>query len=122
MNSYDPIGSLHIDSSKEGATLAVNLSGSAELRTSIELASALIKLHEQAMGAGVSEVSVDFRAVEFMNSAALSAFLQWFNKLRETPKYKVVLVYDTQVRWQRGSISAMSAFAADYVQARAVTK
>lgn len=121
MNTYDPIGALTIDSTRDGALLSVVLSGSAELRTSIELASALLKVHQEALTAAVSDVTVDFRSVEFMNSAALSAFLQWFNRLRETPKYKVVLIYDPQVRWQRGSISAMSAFAADHVQAKAVS-
>jgi hypothetical protein len=111
-----PVGALHFTGRQEASTLELTLSGSAELRSSEQLALALLQWHEHAMGLGVQWVSVDFRGVEFMNSSALSAFLQWFKRLSITPgSYKVQLVYDTAVRWQRGSISALGSFAVDFV-------
>lgn len=109
------IGDLRIASHDAGTELELVLSGSAELRASDQLAAALLQWHQRALDLAVAQVSVDLRDVQFMNSSALSAFLQWFNELRRVDRYRVRLVYDTRVRWQRGSINALSAFAVDYV-------
>lgn len=111
------VGTLRIDRREAGAGLELVLSGSAELRGPDQLAAALLQWHDHALHLEVAWVQVDFRDVQFMNSSALSAFLQWFNQLRSANRYRVHLVYDTGVRWQRGSINALTSFAADHVTA-----
>jgi hypothetical protein len=126
LHSTEPpakVGNLSFASQREGTNLTLTLNGSAELRTPDSLAQALLMWHDQFLSLGLHLVSVDFRAVEFMNSSALSAFLQWFTKLKAAASgYKVDLIYDTQVRWQRGSISALGSFAVDHVSVRNAPK
>ena len=55
-------------------------------------------------------ITIDFSAFEYMNSAAVSPIIQ-FIKLLDAGETPTMLVYDTNVAWQRVNYSCMKAIA-----------
>lgn len=114
---------LTFDARREPGRLTLVLHGSAEVREPGALAKVLLGYHEEAVALKASEVIVDFRAVEFMNSSALSAFLRWFGAMKDASvAYRVRFLSDPGVRWQRGSLNALASFAVDHVSVEARQK
>jgi anti-anti-sigma factor len=102
---------------RDGGTLQIAMTGTADSETKPALDELFARIHEVAIAGFIRTVVVDLRALEFMNSSSLKAFLTWFRTLREgtAPSYKVELRTSPEVYWQRRSIQALVAFAPDHV-------
>jgi anti-anti-sigma regulatory factor len=110
--SQRELGQLKIELSREGQRSLIVMSGSADLRDSTPLAELLLEQDKQARATGVTQLDVDVRAVEFMNSSALNAFVRWFAVLKGHKEgYRVRFLSDPSKRWQRGSLNALATFA-----------
>src|SRR4051812_43817923 len=116
----DHFGQLIVDASQDGEKLVLAMSGSADLRDSSPLAELLLKHDAEVRRLGLTQVDVDVRAVEFMNSSALNAFVRWFADMKMKGEgYRVRFLSDPSKRWQRGSLSALASFAAGTVTVEA---
>jgi hypothetical protein len=106
------LGQLKVDVSREGQRSLIVMAGSADLRDSSPLADLLLQQDKEARALGVTQLDVDVRAVEFMNSSALNAFVRWFAELKgRGDVYRVRFLSDPSKRWQRGSLNALATFA-----------
>jgi hypothetical protein len=99
--------------------LVTTLAGNADLDTKAPLAEFLSQLHEEACARSVSEVVVDLRSVEFMNSNCLKTFVTWIFVAKDLPvqdRYQIVLRSNPNILWQRRSVEALSCVARDLVR------
>lgn len=98
----------------EEQAVRLDLRGSAELQVSDQLGPFLVRVHQEALRLGVSEVTVDLLKLEFMNSSCFKRLVTWLSTLREVegqPPYAVRFLSSPRVRWQKASLQALSCFA-----------
>lgn len=97
----------------------VKMSGCAETDALSELDGFLKSLHRSAVDAKVTEVVIDMRSLDFMNSSCFKHFVVWINTLHESPaehQYKVRFVADEKKHWQSRSLGALACFAVDLIR------
>lgn len=99
--------------------LTLRFSGNADTRVKDELHAYLSNTHEFACEHGLGKVSIDLRALEFMNSACFKAFVTWLAKVRNLDRerqYRIHFLSNDKIHWQRRSLRALSCFAASLVR------
>jgi hypothetical protein len=102
----------------EDAALRVTLTGTADSRVMAKLNDLLTRVHDEAARRKSSEVVVDFRALEFMNSSCFKAFVTWIVRvqgLATDAQYKIRFLSDKGKHWQNRSLGALSCFAVDLI-------
>jgi hypothetical protein len=114
-SAIDPIQEPNFRATGEfdDARLNVRLWGNADQRGNTLLDSFLQAVDLQAVAAGVKDIVVDFRELEFMNSSCLKALVTWLRRAREhapEQRYAIRFVHEPQAHWQIRSFSALAAF------------
>lgn len=92
--------------------------GSADGTIVAQLGSLVNDLHEKLVAAGVRELIVDIKRLEFMNATCFNVFVAWLNLILElTPEQRYQLRFrtNTSIPWQRRSLRTLSCFATDLV-------
>jgi hypothetical protein len=103
-------------------SIAVSLSGTADLTVKNRLDRFLREVHAEAQRCLVEEVTVDVRRLEFVNSSCLKCFVWWIGTVQEQTgdgKYRIVFVSSPQVDWQRRSLNALACLASEIITIRA---
>lgn len=99
--------------------ITVKLLGSAETSAMAELDAFLRRVHAHVMDAKLPEVTIDVRALDFMNSSCFKTFVSWIGVVQELPpeqQYKVRFVADDKKHWQSRSLGALACFAVDLIR------
>ena len=102
--------------------VSFRLVGSAESEAMKPLDAYLKSIHAVAAPAKLP-VTVDLRALEFMNSSSFKAFVTWVRLLQDMPQeeqYPIKLVSDSKKHWQERSLAALACFAVDLIQIETV--
>jgi hypothetical protein len=90
--------------------------GSAETAAVGRVESVLAAVHDDAVRRGARQVVVDLTDLEFASSSCLKAFATWLHviqQLADHARYQVRFVSSARHAWQRRSLGALVAFAAD---------
>jgi hypothetical protein len=85
---------------------------------SSQLDNFLRDLHAEARRCQATEVTVDVRQLEFMNSSCLKSFVRWICAVQEQVdpgKYRIVFLSSPSVGWQRRSLNALASLANEIV-------
>ena len=109
---------LKVMAERSAETLMVSMTGTADLRVQDELGEFLVTIDKLCTDAGIDEVTVDVRKLEFMNSACFKAFVSWIGRLQDREgarQYRIRFLSDPRMLWQRRSLHALSCFAADLI-------
>lgn len=118
------IGELHahatVDVSVAPASPVVRLAltGTADAPAEAALNEMLGRLHGEAQRAGAREVTVDLRALEFMNSSCFKSFITWIvavRRLSHDQSYRIRFLANASLHWQKRSLHAISYFGGDLV-------
>lgn len=110
---------LRASASIEHGAIVVRFSGTADTVAMPQVHSLLQRLHDEVLRAGAREVTIDLRALEFMNSSCFKAFVSWIGgvqELEEARQYKILFLSDPEKHWQRRSLGALSCFAVDLIR------
>ena len=102
----------------DGAVISANLNGNADYAALDGVEMLLTRMHAEAKRHAVSEVVVDLRQLEFMNSSCFKCFVSWINDIQELPEtaqYKVRFVSNPAMHWQKRSLHSLSCFAVDLI-------
>ncbi len=113
------IGSLTVEGAFDGSHLTLLFKGEADMRDGAPLTTHLLEWHQQLLEKQSKQVAIDLRAVEFMNSTALGAFVKWVaevQKLEKASRYQIILEGTQARRWQRASLHALASFAPENIQ------
>jgi hypothetical protein len=74
------------------------------------------QLHQQALSRELREVTLELMELEFINSSCLKAMVAWIYKVdTEGRPYKIRLLRDASLHWQRTSIATLQRLAPDVV-------
>jgi hypothetical protein len=104
---------LRAETSQDENGVLVRLLGTAESASMKALDGFLKKLHAEAVAHNVSEVTVDLRQLEFMNSSCFKVFVTWIGELEGVERerqYKIRFLADEDKDWQRRSLGAPGCF------------
>lgn len=113
------LGYLTITPAREGTELVLRMSGTADMRAMEALDGFLRAAHADALRHAVTEVAVDMRDLEFMNSSCFKAFVSWIESVVDLPepkRYRIRLISNPQRLWQRRSLLALSCFATELIE------
>lgn len=111
-----------LEASVDGRNLTLRLRGNADMHAIEPVESYLASLHAEAQRLKASGVLVDLHDLEFMNSSCFKSFVNWINRIRalETEsRYRIQFRSNANVYWQRRSLQALRAFAAELVSIEA---
>lgn len=106
----------------EDDALEASISGNADLSLGVALDRFLKSVHDQACRQQVRRVTLDLRALTFMNSSGLSSLAGWVAQIQDLPtpaQYQVKLLASPDSFWQRRSLYAISRLADDIVSVEA---
>ena len=99
-------------------SIRIRFAGTADLEAKADLEAVVKKLHSEAQRIPAAKVTVDFRELEFMNSSCFKVFVAWLAQVRDlepAKQYRIHLVSNPNLHWQRRSLAALSCFAVDLV-------
>ena len=109
---------LSVDGSFADGVIKVRFAGTADVEAKPDLDTSVKKLQEESLRLGATKVVVDFRELEFMNSSCFKVFVSWLAALQEIApekQYRIHLLSNPSLHWQRRSLAALSCFAVDLV-------
>lgn len=113
-----PASALGIASDLGPGGIVIQFRGTADMNAIDPLDAYLTEAHERAVAAAVSQVVVDFRDLEFMNSSCFRCFVTWLCRVQEMvsgKRYRIVFRCNQSMHWQRRSLNALRCFAMDVV-------
>jgi hypothetical protein len=107
-------GSAHV----EGKTVEASLKGNADYAAFDALEMLLNRIHAETKRLGASDVVVDLRQLEFMNSSCFKSFVSWvtdIQELDEQKRYKVKFLSNPSYHWQKRSLHSLRCFAVELI-------
>jgi hypothetical protein len=110
--------SFRATATQQGTTATLALFGNADAHTLGHVQAAVGAMRDAARARRFSEVSVDMRQLEFMNSSCFKCLITWLSDLLEQPaeqRYRIRFLSDPGKHWQHRSLRALSCFAVDLV-------
>lgn len=103
---------------QEGTKIVTSLKGNADYAAIDAVEKLLEKTHDEALRTTASEVVIDLRQLEFMNSSCFKVFVSWLGSVQDldaSKQYRIHLLSNPNLHWQRRSLAALSCFAVDLV-------
>jgi hypothetical protein len=103
---------------QRGTKINARLRGVASYAALDALELMLSRVHEVAERASVDETIVDLRELEFMSSSCLKTMIAWINEIQLMDverRYRVRLVSNPEVHWQRRSLESLRCFASELI-------
>lgn len=117
---FEPLAqdALAASAALDGTRLVLLLSGTADQRDTDFLDQVLANVHAEAVRLKLTEVAVDVRDLEFMNSTAFKALLSWITAIvgmSAGEQYQIRFLSDARHQWQRRSLEALRCFAVNLI-------
>jgi hypothetical protein len=112
------VGELKAAAAADAGVMRLTLEGTADAPAESALNELLGRLHGESQRAGVREVTVNLRALEFMNSSCFKSFITWIVAVRRLPEqqhYRIRFLSNAALHWQKRSLHAISYFGGDLV-------
>jgi hypothetical protein len=114
-------GPLVLEAVAEGTAARLRCAGTADLVALEGLDAFLPKLHAELLSSQTTEVTVDLRELEFMNSSCFKSFISWIFMLEDLAPaegYGISFLSNPNYHWQERSLHVLSSFAPDRVTIR----
>lgn len=97
----------------------LRLVGSADTAATRELATLLHALHDELVARRVAEIVVDLRELDFMAAGGVRELVAWVARLEglgAAERYRLRLLSNRTIEWQRHTLPALSCFDTDLVR------
>jgi len=99
-----------------GAPGRYRFAGTGEAEGAAVLDRFLSQLHQKALARELREVTLELTELEFINSSCLKAMVAWIYKVdTEGRPYKIRLLRDPSLHWQRTSLATLQRLAPEVV-------
>ncbi len=99
----------------DGESITVHMRGNWDMKAVTPLDEFTRSLQAQAQQLKVQHVNVHMSEVEFINSSCLKSFARWLGSLSKPGPDGYSVIFHTDSPWQRRSLEALRALAADKV-------
>jgi hypothetical protein len=97
---------------EEGDGAKLTFSGSIDMEDpSIILDPFFEQIHKGAVSSKIPQVTLDVKALEFLNSSGIKAFAKWIMKLQTVPegdRYKILILQNKDISWQTTSLPTLT--------------
>jgi hypothetical protein len=116
--ALSPVDAFSVAISSAPSAVHLRLVGDANMNAVEQLGQSLADVHGRAVTAGATEVVVDLRELEFMNSACFKKIVTWITRVEEvaaSSRYRIRFLSNPKIHWQRRSLHALTMFAIDLV-------
>jgi hypothetical protein len=113
------VGELKAWADRDTSGLALRLVGNADLRAAQAFGAFIREAEAAAVAAGLREVTIDVRELEFMNAVCLREVAAWVSRLQALPpdtRYRLRFVTDPGRHWQRLSLPMLKCFGTELVE------
>ena len=103
---------------REGSEIIAWLKGNADYSAIDALEMLVNRIHADAQRATLTEVIVDLRELEFMNSSCFKSLVSWITAIQEletTSQYKVRFLSNPELHWQKRSLHTLRCFAVELI-------
>ena len=103
---------------RDGTAIVARLKGNADYAALDALEMLLTRAHSEATRLAASEMVIDLRDLEFMNSSCFKCFLSWITDVQELEpdrQYKVKFLSNPQLHWQKRSLHSLRCFAVELI-------
>ena len=103
---------------RDGTVISAWLKGSADYSASDALDTLVNGIHADAQRAQVTEVALDLRELEFMSSSCFKCLVSWITTIQEleaSQQYKVRILSNPDLHWQKSSLHTLRCFAAELI-------
>ena len=94
------------------------LSGNADGTIVAHFAGLILDLHHKLLELHAKSITVDIRALEFMNASCFNVFVNWIGVITDLPldeRYRLDFEANPAIPWQRRSLKTLACFATDLV-------
>lgn len=101
------------------ARVILTMRGTADNQTECVLGELLGRVHAETQRTAATAVTVDIRALEFMNSSCFKSFITWIvavRRLSAEQRYDITFISSAALHWQKRSLHALSYFGGDLVR------
>src|SRR5438094_7030516 len=109
---------LHVRSSRfaadgdlSGGAVQVRLMGEADAMSLEDFTDLLVRLRGVTRAVEVTEVTLDFRRLEWLNARCISGLVDWISEAQATRPVKIRLVSNPAIRWQRRTLHSLQSCA-----------
>ena len=103
----------------ENDGVCIVLSGEIDMRDpTIDVLPYLLKIHDEVINQGITNVKADFINLTFMNSSGLQTMINWIMKLNDVPeenRYKINVIYNSEITWQASSLPVLQRLLPDFI-------
>lgn len=106
-------GELRASASHSGELVSLTFAGNADGRADSALETFLHELHAEIAALAVTQVDVDIRTLEFMNSSCFKGFITWIvqvRRMKPPSRYRIRFLATSKYPWQKRSLHAISFF------------
>jgi len=96
----------------------LELAGNADGAIVAHFAGLIVDLHTKLVESHARTITVDIRALEFMNAACFNVFVNWLGVITELPsdqRYRLDFDANPAILWQKRSLKTLACFATDLV-------
>jgi hypothetical protein len=102
----------------DDTAIQVHFGGTADVEAREDLEAFVKQLHVEARRLSVGAVRLDFRELSFMNSSCFKIFVARLAEVRDSEpheQYRIQMLSNPSMLWQRRSLAALSCFASNLV-------
>ena len=103
---------------RDGTEIRTWLKGNADYSAIDALEMLVKRIHADAQRAPLTEVVVDLRGLEFMNSSCFKSLVSWITAIQELDakdRYKVRFLSNPDLHWQKRSLHTLRCFAVELI-------
>jgi hypothetical protein len=96
----------------------LELVGNADGAIVAHFAGLILDLHHKLVESHARTITVDIRALEFMNASCFNVFVNWIGVIGELPanqRYRLDFEANPAIPWQKRSLKTLACFATDLV-------
>jgi hypothetical protein len=104
--------------SMEASSMRIRMTGDANMDAVERVGQVMLEVHAEAVRGRSTEVIVDVRQLEFMNSACFKKLVTWIALVEEVEpdsRYRIRFLSNPKMHWQRRSLHALHCFALELV-------
>lgn len=120
----EPVSGFKVSLQLDGTACRIACAGTLDHKeVTVTLQPQLLALHDDLLRAGVQTVTLDFTAVDYMNSSAIKCFMAWFLRAERMKEgaYSIDVSYDPKRTWQFVSFTTMGRIAPKVLKTNALT-
>lgn len=112
--------SANIKCAEVGNDVVLTFSGSIDMQDPGKVLDPFFeRLHNQVINNQIKNIKADFFSLDYLNSSGIKSLINWLIKIPALPegsRYKVSLLYNSDITWQETSLKVLALLVPSWVE------